>query len=74
MKVYLGLGTNLGDKEQIFVVLQKNRGADRENHFSFRFLCYCSLGISVGKQLSEYCGGSGDSIVPLSGYWKVLNG
>lgn len=65
MKVYLGLGTNLGDKElNLRVALQKIEERIGKIISLSAFLCYCSLGISVGKQLSECCGGSGDSIVP----------
>ncbi len=45
-KVYLGLGTNLGDKEQnLRDAVQKIEEQVGKNSFPVCFLRYCSLGI-----------------------------
>ena len=43
-KVYVGPGTNLGDKEQNLKVAVQNRRADRESRFPVCFLHNCPLG------------------------------
>ena len=56
MKVYLGLGTNLGDKEaNLHTAVQQINMADREGDFPFRFLCYCSLGLLFRAFFPECC-------------------
>ena len=48
MRIYLGLGTNLGDKElNLRVAVQKIEERIGKVIFPVRFLCYCPLGISI---------------------------
>lgn len=56
MKVYLGLGTNLGDKEANLhtAVQQINMRIGKVTSLS-AFLCYCSLGLLFRAFFPECC-------------------
>lgn len=48
MRIYLGLGTNLGDKElNLRVAVQKIEERIGKVISLSAFLCYCPLGISI---------------------------